>query len=151
MKITEAKRIIAVALSALIMVGVSVTLDAAPKKKARSRNTATVVATIDHEGLKLYSDGTIRGPYRKGTYKKQGNYYTYEWYCTNPNRCGDGGEEGVIVGSYIYDLGGGTDGCLSYTYRHSEGKIYYVDECEDTRYELSLLECTHYKVNWIKK
>ena len=134
------------------------TLDAAKKKgggKARkitrAKSSRRLVATAGD--YKLYSDGTIKAPCMAGTYSKTSKgYYVWDASGISSPRCGDGWDQGVIVDGVMYQLGGGTDGCIEYVYDHESRIVRYTDNCDSTAWTERLSECEMaYPVKWVKR
>lgn len=135
------RKILFLLAACVVVSGAIMGTDAATKKRKttstqrRKSPAAKIVATAGE--YVFYENGKLRSKTSKcigGEFsKKQAGYYDVIITVISSSRdCGDGYEEGIIVDDRLYMVGGGTDGCLEYTYNHAYRTVDYHDNCNDS-------------------
>ena len=135
------KKILFLLAACVVVSGAFVSTDAATKKRKttstqRRKSPAPKVVATAGEYI-FFENGKLRSKTSKcigGKFSKnQAGYYDVIITVISSSRdCGDGYEEGIIVDDRLYMVGGGTDGCLEYTYNHATHTVDYRDNCDDS-------------------
>lgn len=134
------KKILFLLAACVVVSGAFVSTDAATKKRKatstqrRKSPAPKVVATageyvfFENGKLKSKTNKCLTGKFSNN----QAGYYDVIIWTMSGRDCGDGEYDCLIVDDRLYMVGGGTDGCLEYTYNHATHTVDYRDNCDDS-------------------
>lgn len=144
------KKIMTISLLVVTLLAGGMTANAQSKinrKKAKAKNNSPVICKFKYHDAKpgdvrynvtfsLLSNGKIKTTSKclTGTYKKLKGAYKVTLDTGPYTSCGDACWEDLIVGNYVYSIGGGTDGDTihDFTFNPSNNTVTVINSSYDT-------------------